>query len=128
MAPKGPANLSLLEKAMASWETDLPDAVREMGRIYLEQIGALTQVIERLANELKNASKTDAELRRLCTVPASVRSQPARLPLSHRTCEHSIMAETSPRGWASFRSSAQPAARRALGRSARWDRPTSESF
>ena len=69
VAPKGPANLSLLEKAMTSSETDLPDAVREMGRIYLEQIGALTQVIERLANELKNASKTDAELRRLCTVP-----------------------------------------------------------
>lgn len=69
VAPKGPANIAVLEDAIASSETDLPDAVREMGRIYLGQIGALTQVIERLANELKEASKTDDELRRLCTVP-----------------------------------------------------------
>lgn len=69
MAPKGPANLAVLENAIASPETDLPDAVREMGTIYLEQIATLTQVIERLANELEDASKNDDELRRLCTVP-----------------------------------------------------------
>ncbi|MEM7530410.1 MAG: transposase, partial [Pseudomonadota bacterium] len=54
---------------IACTETDLPDAVREMGRIYLDQIATLTQVIERLADELEEASKTDDELRRLCTVP-----------------------------------------------------------
>ncbi|MEM8990148.1 MAG: transposase, partial [Pseudomonadota bacterium] len=37
--------------------------------IYLDQIATLTQVIERLADELEDASKTDHELRRLCTVP-----------------------------------------------------------
>jgi endonuclease III len=34
-----------------------------------EQIGQLTEVIEQLASDLESASKTDEELRRLCTVP-----------------------------------------------------------
>nr|WP_272211581.1 transposase [Marinicella sp. W31]MDC2877476.1 transposase [Marinicella sp. W31] len=37
--------------------------------MYLEQIARLTDVIERLANALEAASKTDCELRRLCTIP-----------------------------------------------------------
>ena len=37
--------------------------------VYLEQIGNLTEVIERLAGELEAAPKTDEELRRLCTIP-----------------------------------------------------------
>lgn len=40
-----------------------------MGAVYLEQIGNLTEVIERLAGELEAATKTDEELRRLCTIP-----------------------------------------------------------
>ena len=40
-----------------------------MGTIYLEQIERLTDVIERLAGELEAASKTDVQLRRLCTIP-----------------------------------------------------------
>lgn len=39
------------------------------GSIYLEQIARLTEVIERLAGELETASKTDAALRRLRTIP-----------------------------------------------------------
>ncbi|WP_369932974.1 transposase, partial [Rhodovulum sp. 12E13] len=35
----------------------------------LEQIGNLTEVIEKLAADLEAASKTDEELRRLCTIP-----------------------------------------------------------
>ena len=42
---------------------------REMGTIYVEQIARLTELIERLANELEAASKTDVQLRRLCTIP-----------------------------------------------------------
>lgn len=69
MAPKGPASLKLLENALADETTDLPDPVREMGAVYLEQIENLTHVIERLAAELEAATKSDEELRRLCTIP-----------------------------------------------------------
>ena len=40
-----------------------------MGALCFEQIARLTEGIERLAGELEAASRTDAELRRLCTVP-----------------------------------------------------------
>lgn len=69
MAPKGPASLKLLENALDDETTDLPDPVRKMGTVYLEQIANLTEVIERLAAELEAATKTDEELRRLCTIP-----------------------------------------------------------
>ena len=69
VAPKGPANLNLLENALADEASDLPDTVRQMGMVYLEQIARLTEVIERLADELEAASRTDTELRRLCSIP-----------------------------------------------------------
>ena len=43
--------------------------MREMGQLYLQHIGHLTEVITRLADELEAATRTDDELRRLCTVP-----------------------------------------------------------
>jgi len=69
VAPKGPASLKLLENTLVDEFTDLPEPVREMGAIYVEQIAGLTEVIERLASELETATKTDACLRRLCTIP-----------------------------------------------------------
>ena len=69
VAPKGPASLKVLENALAEEASDPPGPVREMGAIHLDQIARLTEVIARLSGELEAASKTDAELRRLCTVP-----------------------------------------------------------
>lgn len=69
VAPKGPASSKLREKALAQPDVDLPAPVREMGVLYLDQIGRLTEVVEQLADEPECASKTDDELRRLCTVP-----------------------------------------------------------
>ncbi|WP_265519779.1 IS110 family transposase [Nitratireductor luteus] len=69
IAPKGPASLKLLEQALADLKNDLPGPVREMGALYLRQIRELTEVVEQLADDLESASKTDEELRRLCTVP-----------------------------------------------------------
>lgn len=69
VAPKGPASLKILEQALAQPDVDLPAPVREMGVLYLDQISRLTELIEQLADELERASKTDDELRRLCTVP-----------------------------------------------------------
>jgi transposase len=69
VAPKGPASLKVLENALGDEAVDLPDPVREMGTVYLAQIANLTEVIARLAAELEEATKTDEELRRLCTIP-----------------------------------------------------------
>jgi transposase len=69
VAPKGPASLKLLENALADESTDLPEPVRHMGSIYVEQIARLTEVIDRLSDELETSSKTDEQLRRLCTIP-----------------------------------------------------------
>ncbi len=73
VAPKGPASLKLLENALADESTDLPEAVRHMGSIYSEQIARLTEVIDQLSDELENSSKTDEQLRRLCTIPIGAR-------------------------------------------------------
>lgn len=69
VAPKGPASLKLLENALADESTDLPEPVLHMGSIYVEQIARLTEVIDRLSDELETSSKTDEQLRRLCTIP-----------------------------------------------------------
>lgn len=69
VAPKGPASLKVLEHALADESSVLPDPVREMGTIYLDQIARLTDVINRPADELEAATKTDSQLRRLCTIP-----------------------------------------------------------
>ncbi len=69
VAPKGPVHIKLLQSALAGSDVDLPTPVREMGQLYLQQIEQLTGIIARLANELEAATKTDCELRRLCTVP-----------------------------------------------------------
>ena len=69
VAPKGPAYLKVLQSALNGPQVDLPTVVREMGQLYLRQIDQLTEIITRLADELEAATKTDCELRRLCTVP-----------------------------------------------------------
>jgi transposase len=69
VAPKGPIHLKLLHTALKGSEVHLPAPVREMGQIYVQQIEQLTEIIARLASELEAATKTDCELRRLCTVP-----------------------------------------------------------
>ncbi len=58
-----------MENALEDQTSDLPTPVGEMGTIYIEQIARLTEAIERPADQLEAASKTDAQLRRLCTIP-----------------------------------------------------------
>jgi transposase len=69
VAPKGPANVRLLEKALSEKKIALPDRVCEMGQLYVQQIEQLTDIIEDLSRDLKEATRTDDELRRLCTMP-----------------------------------------------------------
>lgn len=48
---------------------DLPDAVRDIARLYLDQIALRTQKIEELHFKLRAATKVDDAMRQLCTVP-----------------------------------------------------------
>lgn len=65
---EGPRCIQASSNAPQGSGVDLPAPVREMGHLYLQQIEHLTEVISRLANRLEAATKTDCELRRLCTV------------------------------------------------------------
>lgn len=64
LAPKGPVNLSFLESVLADNASNLSATVCDMRGIHLNQIARLSEVIIRQA-----ASKTDTELRRLCSIP-----------------------------------------------------------
>ena len=44
VAPKGPVHLKLLQAALNGLQVDLPTTVREMGKLYVQQIGDLTKV------------------------------------------------------------------------------------
>ena len=55
--------------AIANAALELPESVREIGQLYLEQIEALTQKIDALTLKLREAIKVNAEMRRLCSVP-----------------------------------------------------------
>ncbi len=70
VAPKGPAYLKVLEEALADEVADLPVAVRAMGTIYLDQIAG-ADAGDRAAGRRTGdaASRTDTDLRRLCTIP-----------------------------------------------------------
>ena len=49
--------------------TEIPDAVRYIVHLYLDQIGVLTKTIDKLHSKLSASTKTDDAMRRLCTVP-----------------------------------------------------------
>jgi transposase len=61
-----------LREAVGLLEVDrdeLPDAVKDIARLYLDQINVLGGRIEELALGLWTASEEQVETRRLCTVP-----------------------------------------------------------
>lgn len=66
---QGPANLGAVAGMLDDGAVDLPDGVREIGRLYLDQISLLTEKIDELSLKLREATTSNAEMRRLCTVP-----------------------------------------------------------
>ena len=66
---QGPANLKSVVTMMADVTTDLPEAVRDIAGIYLDQIALLTQKIDDLTCKLRAATKVNEDMRRLCSVP-----------------------------------------------------------
>jgi transposase len=69
VAARGPAHVKRLADALANEDTVLPDGVRDLGQIYLDQIDGLTARISDLDAKMKRAAK-DADLaRRAQTMP-----------------------------------------------------------
>jgi len=67
---KGPVHLREIVGLLENSEADeVPDAVKEIARLYLDQIDVLGGRIEDLASGLRAASEEQVETRRLCTVP-----------------------------------------------------------
>jgi transposase len=66
---QGPANLKTIDGMIDDDVIGLPEAVRDIVRLYLNQILALTQKIDELHFKLRAATKADVAMRRLCTVP-----------------------------------------------------------
>ena len=66
---QGPANLKIVASMVDDKSVDLPEAVRDIVRLYLDQIALLTQKIDELTFKLRAATKVNDEMRRLCTVP-----------------------------------------------------------
>ncbi len=66
---QGPANLGAFAGILADEAVDLPDGVRVIGQLYLDQIGLLSEKIGELSLKLREATKSNEDMRRLCTVP-----------------------------------------------------------
>jgi transposase len=69
VAPQGPAHLKTLAIALDSKEISMPQLVRDMGRIYLDQIEQLNVRIAELEKTLRREAQCGEETRRLQTMP-----------------------------------------------------------
>ncbi len=69
IAPQGPAHIVRLASAVANPGSGLPEAVRELGGILLEQIAGLNVTIEELERRLRESALQDEEARRLMSIP-----------------------------------------------------------
>ena len=69
VAPKGPVYVDRLASAIEDLDSDLPEAVRELGGLLSEQIAGLNGKIGDLEREVHAAARQDEDVRRLMTVP-----------------------------------------------------------
>jgi len=67
--PQGPTHLKQAAALLEDNATEVPDTVREIAQLYLDQIDLLTMKIDELTLRLRDATKENVEMRRLCTVP-----------------------------------------------------------
>jgi transposase len=67
--PQGPAHLKQAAVLLEDGRTEIPDTVREIAELYLDQIDLLTVKIDDLTVRLRDAPQETVEMRRLCTVP-----------------------------------------------------------
>ena len=69
VAPQGPVHVERLASALGDPDLDLPDAVRDLAGLLLNQIAGLGEKIDGLEEEIRTAARQDDEVRRLMTVP-----------------------------------------------------------
>ena len=69
VAPQGPAHVGRLASALEGPASGLPEAVRELGGLLLEQIAGLDAKITGLEREVHVRARQDEEARRLMSVP-----------------------------------------------------------
>jgi transposase len=66
---QGPANLKAVSGIIDGEAGELPEVVRDVVRLYVDQIAVLTIKIDELHSNLLISTKVDVAMRRLCTVP-----------------------------------------------------------
>ena len=66
---QGAAHVKDIRVAIDNEATELPDGVREVARLYLEQIDTLSEKIDALTLKLRETTQVSIEMQRLCTVP-----------------------------------------------------------
>lgn len=66
---QGPENLKAVASIIQDAAAVFPNAVRDVGRLYLDQLALLTQKVDELHFKLRAAAKVEDAMRRLCTVP-----------------------------------------------------------
>ena len=69
VAAQGPAHVGRLTQALEDPDSGLPDGVRELGSLLLEQIADYTAKIDGLEKKIHASARQDAEARRLMSVP-----------------------------------------------------------
>ena len=69
IAPQGPAHVGRLEAELMDAHSGLPELVRELGGLLLEQIAGLGEKIVRLEIDLRTCARRDEEASRLMTIP-----------------------------------------------------------
>jgi len=69
VAARGPAHVKRLAAALTDEDIALPDGVRDLGQIYLDQIDSLTARIAELDRKMKRAAKEADLARRAQTMP-----------------------------------------------------------
>lgn len=119
---QGPANLAAVAGILADEANDLPEGVREIGQLYLDQIRLLTDKIDGLMLKLRDATKANEEMRRLCTVPAVGPVTAGAILAFAPICVLSKVAGILPLGSASCPGSTPREERRGWAASVRWDR------
>lgn len=67
--PQGVPHLKDIRATVDNDNIDVPASIRDIARLYLEHIDALSAKIDELSFRLREAITVSAELRRLCTVP-----------------------------------------------------------
>lgn len=66
---QGAAHVKDIRIAIENEALELPDGVREVAQLYLEQIDTLSEKIDLLSFKLRESTQVNSEMRRLCTVP-----------------------------------------------------------